>query len=203
VDFANDRMTVRSPKTEHHEGHEKRVVPLFAELRPYLEAARAEADKDAEYVITIPAVERFRNGSGKKPNLATRMQKFIRQAGLKPWPKLFQNLRTSRQTELAKRFLEHVVCEWIGNSQIVAREHYLRVTEDDFASATSEEWLAKWLATGAEKSEQNGHSPGAAQSSLLLQIVQKVLDEQGLEQFAATVGKALQNYQAPPIGHIY
>ena len=82
----------------------------------------------------------------------------------------------------------------------MAREHYLRVTEDDFASAASEEWLAKWLATGAEKSEQNGHSPGAAQNSLLLQIVQKVLEEQGLEQFGATVGKALQNYQAPPVG---
>ena len=121
---------------------------------------------------------------------------------LKPWPKLFQNLRTSRQTELAKRFPEHAVCEWIGNSQIVAREHYLRVTEDDFASATSEEWLAKWLATGAEKSEQFGHSPGAAQNSLLLQIVQKVLEEQGLEQFGATVGKALQNYQAPCAGRI-
>jgi hypothetical protein len=33
--------------------------------------------------------------------------------------------------------------------------------------------------------------------ALLLQIVQKVLEQQGLEQFGATVGKALQNYQAP------
>jgi integrase len=200
VDFEQGRMTVRSPKTEHHEGHDKRVVPIFAELRPYLEAARAEALKDAEYVVTIPAVERFRNGTGKKPNLGTRMQKIIRQAGLEPWPKLFQNLRTSRQTELAKRFPEHVVCEWIGNSRIVAREFYLRVTDEDFTNATSEEWVAKWLARGAENGKQNGNQPGAAQSSLLLQIVQKVLEEQGLQQFGATVGKALQNYQAPPVG---
>jgi hypothetical protein len=199
-DFENDRMTVRSPKSERHEGHEKRVVPLFAELRPYLEAALAEADKNAEYIITLPAVERFRNGLGNKPNLATRMQKFIRQTGLEPWSEFFQNLRTSRQTELAKRFPEHVVCEWIGNSQIVAREFYLRVTDDDYASAASEEWLTKWLANGAEKGEQNRHSPGIARSSLLLQIVRKVLEAEGLEQFGAMVGKALQNYQAPPVG---
>src|SRR5262245_3987593 len=37
----------------------------------------------------------------------------------------------------------------------------------------------------------------AAQSSLLVQIV---LAEQGLEQFGATVGKALQIYQAHPVG---
>jgi integrase len=197
VDFERNRMTVLSPKTEHHEGHDKRVVPIFAELRPYLETARAEASRGEEHLITIPAVERFRRGTGKKPNLGTRMQKIIRQAGLTPWPKLFQNLRTSRQTELAKRFPEHVVCEWIGNSQVVAREHYLRVTEEDYANATSEVWVAKWVARGAENGSQNGHSPGAAQSSLLLQIVQKVLEEQGLEQFGATVGKALQNYQAP------
>ena len=80
------------------------------------------------------------------------------------------------------------------------RQHYLRVTEEDFKNASSEEWLAKWLAPGAEKSEQNGHSPGIAQDSLLLKIVQKVLEEQGLEQFGAMMGKALRNDQAPPVG---
>ena len=210
VDFEHGKMTVRSPKTEHHEGHEKRVVPIFSELRPYLEAARAEGDKDAEYVITIPAVERFRSGAGKKPNLGTQMQRIIRGAGLKPWPKLFHNLRASRQTELAQRFPEHVVCDWIGNSQIVAREHYLRVTDMDFAKATSlcNAWKAENEPSGTEEgnpeSNPNGNPksnpPGIAASSLLLQIVQKALETDGLEQFAATVGKALQNYQAPPVG---
>jgi hypothetical protein len=65
------------------------------------------------------------------------MAAIVRRAGLKPWPKLFHNLRASRQTELAQWFPERVVCEWIGNSQVVAREHYLRVTEADFARASS------------------------------------------------------------------
>jgi hypothetical protein len=79
-----------------HDGHDKRVVPIFAEARPDLEAARAEATKDAEFVITIPTVERFRTGAGKQPNLGTRMQKIIQRAGLQPWPKLLHNLRLPR-----------------------------------------------------------------------------------------------------------
>ena len=30
------------------------------------------------------------------------------------WPKLFQNLRSRRETELAEQFPMHVVCSWIG-----------------------------------------------------------------------------------------
>ena len=36
------RITVARLKTEHHEGKAERVMPLFPELRPYLEAVRDE-----------------------------------------------------------------------------------------------------------------------------------------------------------------
>jgi integrase len=39
IHWAEGRMTVPSPKTEHHDGGESREVPLFPELRPFLEAA--------------------------------------------------------------------------------------------------------------------------------------------------------------------
>jgi hypothetical protein len=54
IDWENERMTIRSCKTEHHEGKESRVVPIFHELRPFLEAAWDEAEEGAKYVITIP-----------------------------------------------------------------------------------------------------------------------------------------------------
>jgi len=41
-------MVVRSPKTEHHEGGESRVVPIFPELRPYLEAVFDQAEPGTE-----------------------------------------------------------------------------------------------------------------------------------------------------------
>lgn len=59
-------------------------------------------------------------------------------AQLKPWPKLFQNLRSSRETELTQKFPLHVVCAWMGNSQAVAAKHYLQVTDDHFKAAAGE-----------------------------------------------------------------
>ena len=127
IDWDLGRMHVTSPKTARHVGHESRVVPLFPELRPYLEAAFDEADEGTEFVIT-----RYRDGGS---NLRTQMTRIVKRAGLKPWPRIFHNLRSSRQTELEETFASHVVCAWIGNSPQVARAHYLQVTDDHFERA--------------------------------------------------------------------
>ena len=128
VDWDRNRVTVQSPKTEHHEGGESRVVPLFPELRPYLVEAKFDTAKPGtEYVIT-----RYRD---PKQNLRTQLIKIIKRAGLIPWPKLFQNLRATRETELAEVYPMHVVCAWIGNSQNVAAKHYLQVTDEHYVSA--------------------------------------------------------------------
>ncbi len=127
VDWAESRMTVHSPKTEHHEGGASRVVPIFPELRPHLLDAFERADDGAEHVIT-----RYRDTNA---NLRTQLTKIIRRAGLEPWPRLFNNLRATRETELAERWPMHVVCAWIGNSPAVAAKHYLQVTDDHFERA--------------------------------------------------------------------
>jgi hypothetical protein len=57
-------------------------------------------------------------------------------AGIKPWPKLFQNLRCSRPTELTKSWPAHVLYAWLGNTEVVARNRDLKVTDEHFASAT-------------------------------------------------------------------
>ncbi len=124
IDWANNRFTVTSRKTEHHEGHGSRVVPLFPELRPYFEDA---FDPEAVYVIT-----RYQDGNS---NLRTQLNRIIKRAGLTPWEKLFQNLRASRATELAAQFPSHVAAEWLGHSTMVAQKHYWRTTEDDFEKA--------------------------------------------------------------------
>ena len=56
--------------------------------------------------------------------------KIIKLAGQKPWPKLFQNLRASRQTEPQETYPTHVVCSWMGNSPKVAQKHSLQVTDE-------------------------------------------------------------------------
>ena len=69
-------------------------------------------------------------------NFRTTFIKILKRAGLKPWPKLFQNLRSTRQTELCEKFPSHVVKAWIGNSESVAKRHYLQVTENHFQKAS-------------------------------------------------------------------
>ena len=119
-----------SPKTERHEGGASRIIPLFAELRSALLEAFDEAEEGADYIIT-----RYRDSN---TNLRTQFHKIIRPAGYEPWPKLFENLRRTRETELAESFPMHVVCKWIGNSELVAAKHYLQLTDEHFIRATSE-----------------------------------------------------------------
>jgi hypothetical protein len=71
-------------------------------------------------------------------NFRSRLLDIIAAAGLKPWPKLFQNMRSTRQTELSELFPSHVVCGWLGNSRVVAEKHYLQTTEEHFAKAIEE-----------------------------------------------------------------
>jgi integrase len=127
IDWNRGRMTVTSPKTQHHVGHESREIPLFAELRPFLMDVFETAEPGTEYVIT-----RYRLNN---LNLRQQFGRILAKAGVKPWPRIFQNLRSSRQTELAAAFPEHVACAWMGNSKLVAREHYLQVRDEDFDRA--------------------------------------------------------------------
>ena len=129
VDWERNRIMVHSSKTEHHPDGACRLVPLFPELLPYLREVFEEAEPGSEYVIG-----RHR---ATGCNLRTRMVKIIKRAGLKPWPKLFQNLRSTRETELAEDWPMHVVCAWIGNSQAVAAKHYLQVTDEHFEQAAA------------------------------------------------------------------
>jgi len=89
---------------------------------------------DEELAGTEHIITRYRN---RNANLRTQLLRIIQGAGVKPWPKLFHNLRVSRQTELTARFPLQVVCEWIGNSAPIADEHYLQVTDDHYADAVT------------------------------------------------------------------
>ena len=128
IDWENSAILLPCPKTEDYEGRETRLVPLFPELRQELEAWRHEAPKDSEFVLK-PAVN-------PKTNLRTGLLKILKRAGIQPWPKLFQNLRSTRATELRdKGYREHLVAEWLGHTVKVADDHYDQVTAEHFRRA--------------------------------------------------------------------
>lgn len=149
VDWDRNRLTVYSPKTEHHVGGEKRVVPLFPELRVALEQAFDQAAEGAVY-----AIARYRDPS---KNLRTYFLDIIKKAGVEPWPKLFHNLRASRETELVAEYPLHVVCAWIGNSARIAQKHYLQVREDDFQKAVQNPVQPKAAPKGTERTQKTQH----------------------------------------------
>lgn len=105
-----------------------RTIPLFPELRTALDEAWEVAEPGAEFVIT-----RYRQAN---INLRTQLERIIEKAGVELWPKLFQNLRACRATELAAEHPAHVAAEWMGHSTLIAQKHYWTVTDGDFDRAT-------------------------------------------------------------------
>ncbi len=131
------RIVVTSPKTKRYKGHETRVIPMFPELASVLnEAYEAAFDRldDESDVVSGPVVTRYTSAD---QNMRTTFTKIIKRAGLVPWPKPFQNLRATRETELMETHPAHVVVSWIGHSETVARKHYLQTTDAHFQQAVS------------------------------------------------------------------
>jgi integrase len=111
IDWENDRMAVPEPKVEHHEGRGVRSVPIFAELRWWLEAAWNAASDGTKYpspesyVIDKPAYRAaaMREGGWANANLRTQFLKILKRAGVPAWNRLFHSMRATRQTELGTR----------------------------------------------------------------------------------------------------
>jgi integrase len=126
VDWEHDRLTVHTTKTAYC-GKERRIIPIFPELKKPLEDVYNEAPPGTKHVIS-----KYRNAEA---NLRTQLVRIIKRAGVEPWPKPWQNMRSSRETELAHVFPLYVACEWLGNTAAIANKHYLQVTERHFEAA--------------------------------------------------------------------
>ena len=140
IDWEANRIVVTSPKTEHHAGKASRTIPLFAELRPYLAEAFDLAPDGAEYVVDEKYRKAAMGPSGwMNANLRTTFEKIVKRAGLTPWPRLFHNLRASRETELVEKYPVQVVTSWLGNTPSIAMRHYLMTTDEHFEAAVKGE----------------------------------------------------------------
>jgi integrase len=129
VNWAENRFVVHSPKTEQHEGHQKRIVPLFPELRLELERHFFSLDKtkDNEFVI-----EQFQKTTW---SLHSPFQTIACRAGLGTIIRPFGNMRMSRSNEVERKFGSKKESLWIGHSEKVMVKHYLVLEDDDYAEA--------------------------------------------------------------------
>jgi integrase len=124
VDFVNSRIVIRENKTK------SRVLPMFPELRPALEDLLNSLDKKPSPIDYVIATKR-----GSESYMRTMLSKIMRRAGVTPWPRLFQNMRATRETELLAIFPCKDVYDWIGNSHAVAMKHYAMATTTSFEAA--------------------------------------------------------------------
>lgn len=128
IDWHKERFTV------HGKGKVEREVPLFPELVAPLH--------DLYEITARGTVEVFPGMKAATSFMRRPVQKAIKDAGFKPWPRLFHNLRASRQTDLIDKYgLEKIktICSWIGNRPDEAIKSYLieRGREEAFADATA------------------------------------------------------------------
>jgi len=125
VNWDKGALTVLARKTEHHGGdHAMRVVPICPELRELLAEAFEMADPGA--ALVVPLVR------SKTLNLRTELERIITRAGHEKWPRLFQNLRASCETDWVEQYPAHVVAKWMGHSAKIAAQHYLMAREHHF-----------------------------------------------------------------------
>jgi len=143
IDWSKKTFRVHSPKTEHLDRKQYRDVPMFPELVPYFEEWKNQRGDGEELV--------FPRLLGRS-NIREYALRIIRKASIEPWPRVYQNLRASRETELVEEFPVHVVTSWLGNTPDVAAKHYLSVLPAHLERAVSPK--------GSNGNGQNGTDMG-------------------------------------------
>jgi hypothetical protein len=110
-------------------GHESQLVPIVPRLRAILQ----ECFEVAPECITL-VVPRFQDMAA---NLRTYAHRIIERAGLTVWPKTFQNMRSSRETDWLKTYPVANVGQWMGHSPTVSLKHYAQALPEHFAAAVA------------------------------------------------------------------
>lgn len=126
ANWAKGTILIQSSKTEKYNTG-TRLIPIFGELLPYLREAFEQAAPGA-----VHCIERHRIPSA---NLRTTIRRFIVRAGLTPWERTMQNLRSSREVELSEQYPMKTVTAWLGHSLTTATKHYLSVPQEHFERA--------------------------------------------------------------------
>lgn len=132
IDARAMELTVRDTKRQHH-GHGSRIVPIFAELRPVLEYAQLrDSDRGAagRRGLLVPDL-----GSRTSSAATQRMRRLCQTLQIAMWPRPWQNMRATRESELMDAFSLKDACKWIGNSPDVAMKHYALVRSTEFDRA--------------------------------------------------------------------
>ena len=129
INWAENRFLVRASKTERHERHRERIVPLFPELRAELDRLFFSLDETDENEFVI---EQYRRSCW---NLGVPFKKISRRAGLGTIVQPFRNMRRTRSNEVRRKWGDLKERLWIGHSEQVMEKFYAVLADDEFAEA--------------------------------------------------------------------
>jgi site-specific recombinase XerD len=132
INREEEHLKVMAPKTRRHAHKRWRFVPLFPEIRGPLADALDAAPDGATLLFPKQDIT--------ATALRNRLERLCLQCGVLPWPKLWQNMRSTRETELVNEgYPLHTVCTWLGNSPRVAFQNYLQVVKEHHQRAVAGE----------------------------------------------------------------
>lgn len=139
VDWTAGTIRVFSPKQRRRENKRWRTIPLFPEIRQLLEQCR----QDDGPIFKRPDIT--------ATALRNRVERLCIKCGIVPWPKIWQNMRSTRETELLDQgYPIHVVCQWIGNSPAIALKHYTQVAKEHVTRAVAGQCSEMQLISASE-----------------------------------------------------
>jgi integrase len=157
VDWQRGRLTVRSPKTEHHEGKEQRIVPITPTLLTILQDTFDAAKEGQQRIVTL----------GRGGNVRRVVERIIKQSGVMPWPGLWQTLRQSCEKHWAMDHPQYAVSQWLGHSIAVSGKHYANAVPDELFDrvATVDAQAAHNPAQQPSASGRNGSQDESGEST--------------------------------------
>jgi len=190
VDWQRLRLHITSPKTED-QGKGSRMVPIFPEIMGPLRDAYELASEGEVFVL---------GDLHLLTNPNPQLHRIIKRAGLDAWPRIWHNMRASRQTELAAEYPLHTVCSWLGNTATIAAGHYLQVTDADFIRAvgdnSGEPNGAEYGAVAAQNASRHRAAPKITQAH----GSQKSLENTGVMRFSDARRPSVQSQKVTPTG---
>ena len=191
-------------KTGKKESLKHRYLPIFPELvaplQDYYESLSEGSRRPDD--LLFPGIE-------GEQNLRRGLERIIERAGLTMWPKLFINLRSTRETELLlEKHPLHVVCSWIGNTPAVALKHYAQTTDDVFVQAS---YLSKPAPTkptpasteGPKKGTPRGQNRGQQSFPFISKLLQLISQDPNFTDFLQEIKNPcsdLHGHSIPPRG---
>ena len=107
-----------------NELHAKLVNAWLLRQRTRGKAKRKGSYRREAFEAAQEGIDRVYPEFTSKKSLGAFIAKLATRAGIALWVKPFQNMRSSRATELIEIYPAHVVNAWLGRTEAVAMAHY-------------------------------------------------------------------------------